>query len=124
MAVVFAMKTGGSSAPSCALTTAALGAVVTGVTHGKDVAEIVGPVLAGVVVPAACKHVVDRLIESPDEPVHLNLNLPGGGQVTQTVSGSELQAPPSPAPSCANWVTPTLRQLCEQGALRPISASP
>lgn len=123
IALVIAVVTGGSSTPTCALTSAAAGALVTGATKGRAVGEIVGPAAAGVGVPAACKPVVDALVNDPNEEVKLDVRLPDGSESTETLTGSQLpSAPPVPAQrSCLNWITPEWRRLCLEGRLPPVA---
>jgi hypothetical protein len=120
-AVAVLLILGGSKTPSCDLTAAAAGAIVAGVTHGRDVAEIVAPAVTGAAVPGACKSVVDTLIKTPAKQVTLKINLPDGTQATSSLKGIQLPSTQtSSAPrSCGNWIAESLRTLCNEGRLPP-----
>jgi hypothetical protein len=123
VALVIALVTDGSSTPTCGLTSAAAGAIIIGVTQGKETAAIVGTAAGGVVVPAVCKPVVDALINKPDEDVKLEVQLPDGGESAETLKGSQLPST-LPAPeqrSCLNWILDEWKFLCLQGKLPPVA---
>lgn len=124
-ALAILLVLGGPGTPSCDLTAAAAGAIVAGVTHGRDVTEIVAPAVTGAAVPGACKSVVDTLIKKPAKQVTLKINLPDGTRATTSLKGVQLpRAQTSSAPrSCANWTIGSFRTLCYEGRLPPVAPS-
>lgn len=105
---------------SCQLTAAAASAVITGVTKGRGVEEIVAPVGAGLLVPQLCKPVVEALLEKPDTSVKLDIT--GADTGSLPLSGSELlgaSAPPARAPTCDDWLFESARSACAAGQLAP-----
>jgi hypothetical protein len=132
--LVIVLVTGrGNGDVTCALTTASLGAVVTGVTEGRGAQQIVATGVAGIAVPLACKPLVESLIEEPESEVTFELEDPTTGTDTETATGSDLLAPPpdpntTPQPSgttisemlaCARWRSNWLFNECINGTIGP-----
>ncbi len=119
----------------CALSTAGVGAIAEGLTHGRDTAEIVGPAAATAVVPVACKKVVEKLVEEPEKEIELTVESPGGGEAKQNTSGYELEETATAPASSEATGSPVLQhsfacyssyggseflnQMCLEGLIEP-----
>ncbi len=119
----------------CALSTAGVGAIAEGLTHGRGTAEIVGPAAATAVVPVACKKVVEKLVEEPKKEVELTVESPAGGEAKQSTSGYELEetaAVPESSEAAGSTVlqhsldcyssygsSEFLNQMCLEGLIAP-----
>lgn len=120
----------GNKDVTCKITAVGVASIVTGVTHGRDVAQIVSLGASAALVPDACESVVESLVNKPEEPVSIDLQLPTGDTVEQTVPGTELLSPPPPPPSgsvqriidCLSWESSVLFRLCVDGTILPRSA--
>ena len=136
--IIWYSQTGHGKSQACALTTAALGVVVADVTHGKGTQEIVGTTAAGIVVPASCTAMIDKLVKSPTDTVKFKVNKPTGGSTqVETTGATVLSPPPATVPQssgaihvnlatalkCLDWEDNILTQLCWDGTFPPPAGS-
>jgi len=122
---------------ACGLTAAAASAAVAAITKGHSAQQIAGTTIAGVVVPFACKPVLESLTAQPEEPVTLQLQLPSGEVAPRTVVGQELLTPPPPPSAsdippgtttaqlinCGGWDSRILWEMCLAGQLPAMRTS-
>jgi hypothetical protein len=100
---------------SCTVGAKALELIGEGLRRGGGVKEILDE--AGPGLDKACQAAVKVLVVQPRSSVELSITDPTGSEVTETVKGVTLKdlAPRSPGgaePSCANYSTDLLFQLC------------
>ena len=112
---------------SCTLATSGVGLIAAGLSRRQSAGEIIGAVAAGTGVGVACKKAIESFVNTPDEPVPLQIEAPNGTTVEQAPTGVELAQPPPPQPTnapsldCFRYNGGFLIRLCLNGTIPPPS---
>lgn len=112
---------------ACTLAPAGVGLISAGLARNRSSGEIIAGVGASASAGLGCKKVIETFVEQPEEVQELRIAAGEGSTATETVTGSELAAPPPPLPydgnqgilNCLKWNAPVLVRLCANGDIDP-----
>lgn len=111
---------------SCTLATSGVGLIAAGLSRGESAGAIIAGVGATTAVGVGCKQAISSFVNTPDEPVPIQIEVPDGSTVEEAPTASELMAPPPPEPTnqpsllgCFGYDTSFVIRLCLDGTISP-----
>jgi hypothetical protein len=103
---------------ACTLSAAGVTAIATGLSRGRNAQSIIalaGPTLGA----AACRDLVEALVEQPSTPVPVTVNLGDEFRPGRVTASDFIPPTPSRPRTCLDWIDPSVELRCLRGEFSP-----